>query len=293
MPHSARRADRTPGFWDDRAVSSTAVLSATPERAHHLPAAAVAGLATGLLAGLPVLLDGVGSLAAVLVVQLALVLSWVLVAGLQGPTASLAVGTAAAVAADLVLVLPQRPELGGLLVVLGVGFLAAVLQQMLRTPRHALVDSLAGAALLLTAVAALAALLLLGRSDEGRLVVTALAAGVALVVGHLVDQVLPRPRVAEGVPRGIVGVVVSVLAGAGVAFAARGTADLGALRALLVGAVVAGVVALVAVAASYVAVEVAPHGLPGGVSPWVLTVVQVALPLAAAAPVALGLLMVL
>ncbi len=274
-------------------MSSSAVVPVAPGRDHHLPAAAVAALATGLLAGLPAALEDVGALAAVLVVQLALVLCWVLVAGLQGFVASLAVGTAAAVAADLVLVLPQRPVLGGLLAVLGVGFLAAVLQQMMRTPRHALVDSLAGGALLLTAVGALAALLLLGRSDEGRLVVTALAAGISLLVGHLVDQVLPRPRVADGVPRGLAGLVVAVLAGAGVAVAARGLADLGVLRALLVGAVVACVVALVAVAASYVAVEAGSEGVPGGVSPWVLTVVQVVLPLAAAAPVALGLLMVL
>ena len=274
-------------------MSSAAALPATPARAHHLPAAGVAVLATGLLAGLPAAFDGVGSLAAVLVLQFALVLSWVLVAGMRGFAASLAVGTAAAVAADLTLVLPQRPVLGGLLAVLGVGFLAAVLQQMLRSPRHALVDSLAGSALLLTAVGALAALLLPGRSGEGRLVLTALAAGVSLVVGHLVDEVLPRPRVAEGVPRGLAGIVLAVLAGAGVAFAARGLADLGMLRALLLGAVVAGVVALVAVAASFVAVEAAADGVAGRHSPWVLTVVQVVLPLAAAAPVAVGLLTVL
>ncbi|NEK87530.1 hypothetical protein GCU60_17450 [Blastococcus saxobsidens] len=272
-------------------MSSTAAPPATPDRAHHLPAAGVAVLATGLLAGLPAALDGVGALAAVLVLQLALVLSWVLVARMRGFTASLTVGTAAAVAADLVLVLPQRPVLGGLLAVLGVGFLAAVLQQMLRSPRHALVDSLAGAALLLTAVGALAALLVLGTSDEGRLVLVALAAGVSLAVGHLVDRVLPRPRVADGVPRGLVGLVLAVLAGAGVAFAARDLADLGMLRALLLGAVVAGVVALVAVAASYVVVEAG--AAPGDSSPWVLTVVQVVLPMAAAAPVAVGLLTLL
>ena len=271
-------------------MSSTAAAPRTPDRAHHLPAAGVAVLATGLLAGLPAAFGGVGALAAVLVLQLALVLSWVLVAGMRGFAASLAVGTAAAVVADLVLVLPQRPVLGGLLAVLGVGFLTAVLQQMLRSPRHALVDSLAGSALLLTAVAALAALLLLARSDGGPLVLTALAAGVSLVVGHLVDRVLPRPEVADGVPRGLVGIVLAVLAGAGVAFAVRGLADLGMLRALLLGAVVAGVVALVAVAASYVAVEAAAEPAAGRVSPWVLTVVQVVLPMAAAAPVAVGLL---
>lgn len=273
-------------------MSPAAVLSATPGRAHHLPAAGLAALATAVLAGLPAALDGVGALAAVLVLQLALVLSWVMVARMRGATASLAVGTATAVAADLALVLPERPELGGLIGVLAVGFLVSVAQQMLRSPRHHLVDSLASAALLMTAVAALAALLLLGRADEGRLVVPALAAGAALVVGHLVDQVLPRPVVAEGVPRGLAGLVLAVLAGAAVAWAAQGLADLGMYRSLLVGAVVAGVVALVAVAASYVAVEAEEDGR-AGISPWVLTVVQVVLPLAAAAPVALGLLTVL
>ncbi|TFV53363.1 hypothetical protein [Blastococcus sp. TF02A-35] len=274
-------------------MSPTAVLRATPDRAHHLPAAGLAAVAAGVLAGLPLALGSVGALAAVLVLQLALVLSWVVVARMRGARASLVVGTAAAVAADLVLVLPDRPELGGLLGVLAVGFIVSVLQQMLRSPRHRLVDSLAGAALLLTAVGALAALLLLDRSAEGRLVVTALAAGVALVVGHLLDQVLPRPVVAEGVPRGLAGTVLSVLAGAAVAWAARDLADLGMLRSLFVGAVVAGVVALVAVAASYVAVEAAADGVPDAISPWVLTVVQVVLPLAGAAPVALGLLSVL
>ncbi|MGY1825362.1 MULTISPECIES: hypothetical protein [unclassified Blastococcus] len=274
-------------------MSSTAVPSTTPARPHHVPAAGLAVVAAGLLAGLPVVLGDVGTLAAVLVLQLALVLSWVLATGMQGFGASLAVGTAAAVAADLALVLPEDPVPGGLLAVLGVGFLAAVLQQMVRTPRDALVDSLAGSAVLLTAVGALAALLLLGRADDGGLATAALVAGVALVVGHLVDQVLPRPQLAPGVPRGLLGVVLAVLAGAATAWALRDLAGLGALRAPAVGAVVAGVVALVAVAGSYLAVETTSEGEAEALSPWAPTVVQVVLPFAACAPVALALLTVL
>ncbi|MGY1834315.1 hypothetical protein ACI79P_04315 [Blastococcus sp. SYSU DS0510] len=274
-------------------MSSTAVPSTTPARPHHVPAAGLAVVAAGLLAGLPVVLRDVGTLAAVLVLQLALVLSWVLATGMQGFGASLAVGTAAAVATDLALVLPEDPVLGGLLAVLGVGFLAAVLQQMVRTPRDALVDSLAGSAVLLTAVGALAALLLLGRADDGGLATAALVAGVALVVGHLVDQVLPRPQLAPGVPRGLLGVVLAVLAGAATAWALRDLAGLGALRAPAVGAVVAGVVALVAVAGSYLAVETTTEGEVEALSPWAPTVVQVVLPFAACAPVALALLTVL
>ena len=137
-----------------------------------------------------------------------------LVTGIQGFAGSLAVGAAAAVAADLVLALPARPAMGGLLAVFGVGFLAAVLQQMFRRPRTDLVASLAGTALLLAVTGALATLLLLGRTDagHGRALVALLAVGAALVVGHLADLVLPRPQLAEGVPCGLLALVLSVVA---------------------------------------------------------------------------------
>jgi hypothetical protein len=239
--------------------------SALPARVHHLQPAGLTALAVALLVALPELFGDLGRLAAVLVLQLGLVLTWVLVTGIEGFGGSLAVGAAAAVAADLALVLPQRPVLGDLLVVLGVGFLAAVLQQMLRRPREDLVASLSGTVLLLCAVCALAALLLLGRGPDGH--------GRALV--------------------------------ALVAFLGRdvgGTAA--AVPALVGGAVLAGVTAMVALVASYVVVEAtaadedadedgavarpASHADPS-LSPWALSVIQAVLPLAACAPVALAL----
>jgi hypothetical protein len=277
--------------------------SALPARVHHLQPAALTALAVALVAGLPEVLGDRGRLAAVLVLQLGLVLTWVVVTGIQGFAGSLGVGAAAAVSADLVLVLPERPALGDLLVVLGLGFLAAVLQQMFRRPREDLVASLSGSVLLLTAVCALGALLLLGRRPEGhdRALVALLAVGVALLVGHLVDLVLPRPHLAAGVPRGLLGLLLSVAAGALVAFLGRdvgGTA--GAVPALVLGAALAGVTAMVALVASYVVVEAtaadedgpAPHVDPS-LSPWALSFVQAVLPLAACAPVALALQMVL
>jgi hypothetical protein len=273
--------------------------SALPERVHHLQPAALTALAVALVVVLPEFFGDVGRLAAVLVLQLGLVLTWVLVTGIQGFGGSLAVGAAAAVVADLGLALPARPSLGGLLVVLGVGFLAAVLQQMFRRPRENLVASLSGTVLLLCAVGALAALLLLGRTPagHGRALVALLAVGAALVVGHLVDLVLPRPYLATGVPRGLLGLVLSVLTGAVVVFLGReaaGTA--GAVPALVGGAVLAGVTGMVALAASYVVVEAtgatedgpAAHADPS-LSPWTLSVIQAVLPLAACAPVALAL----
>lgn len=281
-------------------MTTAAPTSRLTDREHHLPAAVCAALAVALLVGLPEVLDQTGRLAAVLVLQLGLVLCWVLVTGIQGFAGSLAVGAGAAVAADLALVLPEEPELGALLAVFGLGFLAVVLQQMLRRPRHDLVGSLSGAVLVLVAVASLAALLLLGRSDAGseRALVALVAVGTVLVVGHLVDFVLPRPQLADGVPRGLVSLVVAVLAGTAAAFLAARTGEaLDAQRSVVHGVVIGGVTALTALVASYVVVETTAEQdeetEDQRSSPWVLPVIQVALPIAACAPVALALQSVL
>lgn len=281
------------GVCDDRRVTAAAPALG-PARAHHLPAAGFVVVGVGLLLGLPAVLDGVGRLAAVLVLQLGLVLAWVLATGIQGFAGSLAVGAAAAVAADLVLVLPADPELGGLLAVFGLGFVAVVVQQMLRRSREGLVASLSGGVLLLCVLGALAALLLVGseRSDGVDALIALLAVAVAVLVGHLVDLVLPRPRLADGVPRGLTGLVLAVLAGAAVGFLGRNPGD--PLPAVVFGAVLGLVAALTAVAASYLVVEVTSaddprgHEDPEATSPWVLGGIQAVLPLAACAPVAVA-----
>jgi hypothetical protein len=273
-------------------VTSPAPQAVLPARDHHLPATAVAVAGVGLLLALPELLGDLGRLAAVLVLQLGLVLAWVLVTGIQGFAGSLAVGAAAAVVADLVLVLPEGPTLGELLVVFGIGLLAAVLQQMLRRSREDLVACLAGTVLLLTVVGSLAALLLLGRTAAGhdRALVALLAVGAALVAGHLVDVVLPRPQLADDVPRGLLGLLAAVLAGAAVAFLGRSAGTpVGAEVALVYGAVLGGVAALMALVGSYIAVEAAATGHDEPPSTWTVAVVQAVLPLAACGPVALAL----
>lgn len=273
--------------------SAAALHPGLPARLHHLPAAGLALLAVALPVVLPLSLGNLGRLAAVLVLQLGLALAWVLVTGVQGFAGSLAVAAAAAVAADLALVLPDRPALGELAPVFGIGFIAVVLQQMLRRRRHDVVASLAGVVLLLCTIGALAALLLLGRGATGAgwARVALLAVGAALVVGHLVDLALPRPQVAVDVPRGLLGLALAVVAGALVAFLGRGAggpAD--GLTALIYGAVLAGVAALTALAASYLAVEASSDTR---LSPWAIAVVQAVFPIAACAPLALALQSVL
>jgi len=266
------------------------VESELTPRMHHLPAAGLAAVAVALPIAGAELAGNAGRLGAVLLLQLALVGSWVLATGVGGALGTAVVGVLASVGADLALELPDRPRLGGLLVVLGPAFLVVVLNQMFRRNRQDMVAALSSGVLLVCAVSSLAALLLVGRSESSAGLATSalLVVGAAVIVGHLVDLVLPRPQLAPGVPRGLVGLVLAVTAGTAVGFARRGHGDLvDSLSAAIFGAVLGTVAALVAVAASYVAVETDP-GDGRGRAP-ALWVVQAVLPIAACAPVALAL----
>jgi hypothetical protein len=261
-------------------------------RAHHLPAAGLVVLAVAVLIGGAEFGGDPGRAGAVLLVQLALVVGWVLATGFAVGTA--VIGVAASVGSVAALWLPEHPHLGGLLAVLGPAFLVVVLDQMLRRHRHDMVAALSTGVLLVTAVSALAVLLLVGRSSSsaGLDTTALLVVGAALLVGHLVDLVLPRPGLALDVPRGLLGLVLAVAAGAVVAVARRGVGGVGgALSAVIFGAVLGAVAALVAVAVSYVVVETdRAEGRGRGFG---LSLVQAVLPIAACAPVALALQTVL
>jgi hypothetical protein len=275
------------GVCHDQRVSSVAVETGLGRRAHHLPAAGAALVAVVLLAGAPQLLGEPGRLAAVLVLQVVLVAVWVLATGPGGAVGTAVVGTAvvgvaAAVGADLALELPDRPGLGGLLVVLGPAFLAVVLAQVLRRHRQDMVAALSRDVLLVCAVSALAVFMLVGPATA------VLVVGAALVVEHLVDLLLPRPALAPGVPRGPLGLLAGVAAGTAVAFLLRdATGRNGGVPALAFGAILGGGAGLVAVAASYVVVERGP--VRGRLRTAASAVLQALLPIAACAPLALAL----
>jgi len=267
-------------------VTPPALEQEPSSRTHHLPAA---GLVVVVTAGVAVLSETQGErgrLIAVAVLQVALVAAWVIATGIRGRLGSLALGAAAAAGADAAMLLPDRPQLDGLLAVLALGFLAAIVHQMTRpSPRPYLVASLAGVVLLLCSVSSLAVLLAVGRLDDGEraLLTGVLAVGAALLVGHLLDLVVPRPQITAGVPCGLPGLVLAVLAAVAVALARRESGSLlDTLSALTYGAALGGVAALMSLGASYVVAERGGGG-------WALPVVQAVLPLAAAAPVAYAL----
>jgi hypothetical protein len=248
----------------------------------------VVALAIALLVALPGYAGEAGRAAAVAVLQVVLVAAWAPATGIRGRVGATVLGLAAAAGADALLVVPERPEIGALLAVPGLGLLAAVLHQMVRrAPRREVVGSLSGVVLLICAVCALAVFLRLETTGEGsRQATTALlAVGGTLVVGHLVDLVLPRPTIADGVPRGVPALVLSVLAGAAVVVVRHAPGDLfEALTTLTFGLVLGSVAALVGLVAAYVVAEG-----PGRV--WAAAPVQAVLPVAACAPVAFSLLL--
>ncbi|RBY78176.1 hypothetical protein DQ238_13335 [Geodermatophilus sp. TF02-6] len=273
-------------------MTAAALGTGISARGHHLPAAAAVAVATALLVLLPGYAQQPGRVVAVAVLQLVLVAAWVPATGIPARVGGPALGAAAAVGADLLVVFPERPELGSLLAVPGLGFLAAVLHQMLRrAPRRDVVGSLAGVVLLICAVCALAVLLVEPRGPDGGAATTALLmVGTTLVVGHLVDLVLPRPPIAPGLPRGVPGLVLSVLAGTAVALVRHGSPGLADLvSVLLAGLVLGSVAALVGLAAGFVTV-----GEPGAGGPrrtWAAPLLQAVLPFAACAPVTFSLLL--
>ena len=260
---------------------------------HHLPAAVLVALAVGVLVAVPEAAGDAGRLGAVAGLQAALVIAWSVATARGELVGSLVFGAIAAVAADLFLVVPDRPTVGGLLAVLGIGVPAAVLRQMFRRPREALVASLAGSVLLLCALCAFAVLLReLGGAEGARLATNALlAVGAAVVAAHVVDLMLPRPQIAYGVPRGLLGLVVAVLAAGAVTWLRRRPEDLfDTLGAAIYGGIVGGVAVLVSLAASYIVVQADRSARdPRRRGRWALPVIQALLPVAACAPLALAL----
>ncbi|NEM08974.1 hypothetical protein [Geodermatophilus normandii] len=274
---------------------TTALDTRPATRARHVAAAVVAGAAVALLLLAPDLLGEHGRLAAVLVLQAVLVAAWAPATAPAGAVGVAVLGAAAAVGADLAvgLLAPSgdRPGPGLLLAVAGPAMIAAVLHQMLRRPpRTDVVGSLGSVALLVAACCALALLLLPDvAGDDGDLSGSPLlVVGAALVAGHLVDAVLPRPTLAAGADRGVPGLLLAVAAGVAVALLESGTGELvDVVSGVTTGLVLGLVAALAGTAASFVLGEAGGRGAMGaGVA------VEAVLPLAVCAPVLLALAVV-
>lgn len=191
-----------------------------------------------------------------------LVLTWVLGTALPGRLGGLVAGGLAAAGADLVVSRWPHGQLGTLLGVLGLVMPALFVHQLTRgVVRTRVVESLADIAVMVVAVVSLAALVQVRHETGGTLMVSGvvLAAGGALVVGHIVDMVAPMPRFDRDVPRGLLAVIAGVAVGAAAGYLRlRNTVEFTSGRAALLGGAIGGMVSLFAIGAAYVEYALRP-----------------------------------
>jgi len=265
---------------------------------HHGPAVLAAAAMTVLLLSAPQAGSTTGAVLAVGALQLVLVLSWPIALVFRGYVGAALIGAGAAAAADVVIVrgtddrasgtvdsglFGSDDGLGPLAAVLALALVLAFVHQLTRRPpRRDVTDSLAGDVLLALAVVAASTYLVLFQLTDGPVLLEMCVAaiGAAVVTGHLVDLVLPYPRIVDGVPRGLLGFVLGTAA-AMLAAMYRGETDrlVEQLGAVILGGVLGGLACLIAIGAPYAATE--RRGVVVAQS-----AVQAVLPFALAAPVA-------
>jgi len=233
-----------------------------------------------------------GVLVAVAVLQALLVPAWVLGTAPPGRIGGTVLGLGTAAAADFALLARDRVSLLALLGVLAAALPAMLLHQLSRgVLRVRVTESLAGIAVLLTAVVALSAAVALARAVDGPRLVAAVVvgAGAGLVAARLADAVAPAPRLADDVAHGLVAVLAAGLAGAAGgalvatgALVADGARHLDAAGGALLGGIVAVLAALVAVGIGYLAATAGPSQRGSAAA---LAYLGMAVPLALTAPV--------
>lgn len=254
------------------------------------------GLAAGAVAG------AVPLLVAIAAAQAVVAFSWIGGTPALGRRGGYAVAALAAAGSDVAVSLFPHGRLGALLIVLGLAVPVLFVQQLTRgAARVRVTGSLSSVALLVLVEIALAALLQIRHEFAATTLpdaatvaarVSAAAAAIpaaALVVGYLVDMVVPVPRFDRRVPRGLPALVGSGAVGAAVGYLLlRDAAGFGAGPGAFLGAALGVLSALLAVAAAFVQYATPARGQWRGVAQ---AVTAVALPIYLLAPVSFLLLL--
>jgi hypothetical protein len=212
-----------------------------------------AGLVLTARAGATPLLIGVA------VVQAMLAASWVFGTVVPGRIGGLLIAALAAGAADVAASVWPQGRLGTLLAVLGLAVPVMFVHQLSRgAARVQVVSSLSAVSLLVLTVVALPSLLQLrhefGTNPGGRVVAAAVAAVAgALIIGCLVDLMLPAPRFDPAVPRGLLALIASAGLGGSLGYLMlHDLADFPGSRSTFVGAALGALTGLLAVASAFV-----------------------------------------
>lgn len=266
--------------------------SAVRRAAANPRSAPVAALLAGVVLVLTARVGPVAMLAGIAVVQAALALVWVFGTALPGRIGALVIAVLAAAGADVAVALWPHGELGTLLIVFALAVPVMFVHQLVRgAARVRVVDSLGAIAVLVFAEVALPALYQLrhefiGTTTGGRVVAAAVAAMAGgLVVGRLIDMVVPAPRFDADVPRGLLAVIASALCGAAIGYLMlRDVAEFIGGRGAFAGAALGALVGLLTVGVGFA--EHASMSPASGFGRHMRPLVGILLPLAVLAPVA-------
>ena len=253
-------------------------------------------LAAGLVIGAGVVgaahAGATALLVAVAVVQLVLALSWVFGTQVPGRKGAIVLAALASAGADVAVSVWPHAKLGPLLAVLGLAVPVMFVHQLTRgAARVQVVSSMSAVAALVLGEVAVTALLQLrhefgGGALGGRVAAMAAAAlAGAVVVGCLVDLVLPAPRFDPEVPRGLLGLVAAAGLGAAIGYLAlHDQADFVGGRSAFIGAALGALAGLIAVATAFVLHSTVPPS--AGFGRRLRPLLGAVVPLAVLAPVA-------
>ncbi|MDT4918260.1 MAG: hypothetical protein QOI15_3146 [Pseudonocardiales bacterium] len=242
------------------AVTADAIDEEVVEEAElSLVATLVAALVVGTGLVLTARAGATPLLIAVAVTQALLAAAWVFGTGMPGRRGALVIATLAAAGADAAASVWPDGRLGTLLPVLGLAVPAMFAHQLMRgAARVQVVSSLAAVALLVLGEVALAAMLQLRHefgTDLGGKVSSTVAGAIAgaLVIGCLVDLLLPAPRFDSAVPRGLLGLIAAIGLGGSVGYLLlRDEEQFGGGRGTFTGAALGALAGLLAVAIAFV-----------------------------------------
>ncbi len=247
------------------------------------------GLAAAARAGATPLLAGVA------VVQFVLAVSWVFGTQLPGRKGAVVLAALAAAGADVAVSVWPHGKLGPLLAVLGLAVPVLFVHQLTRgAARVQVVSSMSAVAALVLGEVALPALLQLrhefgtGGVDglAGKVAAAAVAAiAGAVVIGCLVDLLLPAPRFDPEVPRGLLGLIAAAGLGGALGYLLlRHQTDFIGGRSVFVGAALGALAGLIAIAMAFVLHSTVPP--ERGVGRRVRPLLGAVAPLAVLAPAA-------
>ena len=236
--------------WHHRGVQPP---TPSPTDQGHEPSALAPGRGPAAVAGATALVAGAllacGAAAGTLpyailtlLTQLALVAAWCVVTRPPGLAGAVVIGVLTALAADSVALATDTREIGPLVAVLAGAFGATTLAQLGRgVARRNVTESFGATLTIAVAVIALASMVTLRRTDDADLVsVIVLAATSGILLARIADLVLARPAAHAEVPRGVPGLVLGSLLGAGVgALCSAAGAEVSVGVATLVGWLVA------------------------------------------------------